>query len=177
MANLTGEEILYSYNGTSPVTSSQVYGAFNAALDIMNTTATIAVPTSPTVSILPTINQIQNIGYNPATGEITFLYTQPYTIIVMLNCSTAVNRTLYGYGQLNTGSGYSFIQYSGRQKQFNSGNDGQVNFQSANVFQAGWKLQLGNFASGAMNFVTDNVPGTTPGTLVTPAMRALITSG
>jgi hypothetical protein len=174
---LVGTENLLAWNGKTPISVNDVAMYGQASLDIMNTSATIAVPITPSFTICPVVAAQQNIGYDPATGIITFLYTQPYVIVVMLNCNTSANRTVYGFAYINTqnGAGFVPIRYSGRQKQFNAGNDGQTNFQSANVFKAGWQLKLGNYASGAMNFVSSDLPGTTPGTLTVPAIRVLIT--
>ncbi len=172
---LLGTEQLYAWQAKTPVSVADVVAFGQVSLDVANMNATVACPTTPTFTILPTINALQNISYDASTGIITFMYTRPYVIVITLNCSTAANRTLYGYGYINKqdGNGFVPIPTSGRQKQFASGSDGQVNFQSANIFQAGWQLKLGNFASGAMNFVTDALPGLAA--ISTPALRVLIT--
>lgn len=172
---LTGREVVYNWNGTTPITVEDLATYSNVALDIQNQSASVAVPTTPTIIVAPVVAVKQNILYDTTTGIVTFIYTRPYDFVLMFNLNSVANNNIYGYAEVNTGSGFVPLRYSARAKAFSAQNGGQQNFQSTNIFPAGAKVRFGVYAFGAATFVSQDLPGTTPGTLTVPGVRILIT--
>mgnify|MGYP000063471004 CR=1 FL=1 len=147
----------------------------NLALDVQNRSASVAVPISPVVVTPQTIAVTNGITYDTATGVVTLPETNTYTVFTMMNVATQNNRTLFTYAEVNLGAGWIISRYSAREMQVNSQTDGQIVTVSINLFQAGTQLRFPLWASGTNVTLTSvDLPGTTPGTVTTPAYRILI---
>jgi len=169
-------------SGLQGGTSAQYYhltadqhAAISNSLELLDTTASQALPTTPTVLKPPTTVISSGITYNSTTGEIVFTNGGSYAFELMLNADpSGVNRTIYFYADLDTGSGYATRQYSARSARLTVLGEEQTLFSSANYFTKGTKLKLYVWCSAAtVNVNTTNVPGTTPGTVTIPAIRLL----
>jgi hypothetical protein len=173
---ITGTQIQSDYAVTDTASLAYIKNKpGNLALDLQDRSASITLPTVPTV-IKPPITAVSSgITYDPLTGIITLPEARVYSTFTILNCSTQNNRTIYTYAEVNIGAGWVASTYSGRDIQLNSQNDGQVLTVSRNLFPAGTQLRFPFYASGTgVNLVSVNLPGTTPGTVIAPAFRLLI---
>lgn len=143
-------------------------------------TASIAVPTTPTLlipgSFLPATSQ--GITYDPLTGEFTFQYEGVYSLSISLNISgTNNNQIVYVYAQRNVGAGWVNNTNSGKAyKLFNNTDVQFVNPQS--VYRAaGEKTRYYIYCNSAgPTLVTQTLPGVTP-TVYVPAIRIQFCGG
>lgn len=146
------------------------------ALDIRQTAASTAIPTTPTVLVLPTVAQAKNIAYNASTGEVTLLESSEYNFVFMLNVTVGLAGTLFYAADTDTGSGYASFIYSGRQASIGVVSNNQILFESANYFEAGTKVRFYVWASGAgATFVTAALTALPTGAVSVPGVRILIT--
>ena len=151
------------------------YAAISNSLEVLNTAATTACPTTPTV-LTPSTTVISNgITYNSSTGEIVFTNGGSYALTLMLNATTAsANKFIYFYAEVDTGSGYAIRRYSARDAEITNSVTQQYLFTSSNYFPKGTKLKLYLWGSASgINFVSTDLPGTTPGTATVPAVRLM----
>ena len=152
------------------------YNAISNSLEIVSTGSGIVLPTTPTI-FAPTINitTSNGISYNAATGEVTFNNGGSYNMLLYFNAATtAANRTVYLYGEIDTGSGYAIKRYSARSIVLPRIAEEQVHFSATNYFPKGTKLRNYIWTSGTtVTLNSTDVPGTTPGTVTIPAYRML----
>lgn len=147
----------------------------NLSLDIQNRNASVSLGTTPSVFMPQTVAASNGITYDTLTGIVTLPETRVYTTFTILNIQSGNNRSVYTYAEINLGSGWIISQYSGRDLQVGTQNDGQRVTVSVNLFQAGTQLRFPVWASGTgVTLVSVNLPGTTPGTVISPAYRLLI---
>jgi len=157
------------------ITADQ-HASISNHLEIVSTGSGIVLPTTPTV-FKPTVTTASTNGitYNTATGEITFVNGGTYNMILYMNAlASANNKTIYLYGEFDTGSGYVVKRYSARSQDLTKTTQEQVHFSATNYFPKGTKLR--NYIWTSTSTVTLNsvdVPGTTPGTVTIPAYRML----
>jgi hypothetical protein len=145
-------------------------------LDCRDTSASITLPTTPTVWALPIIASQSNIGYDTSTGIITFYSAGVYSVFTSLNVHTTATQSIYAFAEINTPGGWVPSQYSGRRVQINGNIDGQVLTVSRNFFGAGTQLRLKFHTTGVVTAQTTDVPNTTPGTVTVPAYRLMVAS-
>ena len=151
------------------------YAAISNSLEVLNTAATTACPTTPTV-LTPSTTVISNgITYNSSTGEIVFTNGGSYALTLMLNATTtSSNKNIYFYAEVDTGSGYAIRRYSARSAEITNSITQQYLFASSNYFAKGTKIKLYVWGSDTgINFVSTDLPGTTPGTATVPAVRLM----
>ena len=151
------------------------YAAISNSLEVLNTAATTACPTTPTV-LTPSTTVISNgITYNSSTGETVFTNGGSYVLSLTMNATTAVsNKFIYFYAEVDTGSGYAIRRYSARDAEITNSVTQQYLFTSSNYFPKGTKLKLYLWGSASgINFVSTDLPGTTPGTATVPAVRLM----
>jgi hypothetical protein len=145
------------------------------ALDIQIRDASYAVPTSPSVIIPASIETQLGIAYDASTGVITLPQDRPYNVSIGLNVNTAAARAIYSYVEVDYGSGWVAVQYSGIDMQVPIQVDGQVSASYRARFPAGTNIRFYMHASGAgVTLVSKDVPGTTAGTVIVPAYRLTI---
>lgn len=153
-------------------------GPQKGALDVQQRAASTAIPTTPTILILPTLVQaVGGLNYNTTTGVAITPFAGVYDTVIQFNVSVAGARTFYFYIEGDTGGGFLPVRYSARQISVNAATDGQISVLSTNYFPAnvGFKFYFW-VTGGAGNMVTTDVPGTTPGTVTVPAARIMITA-
>lgn len=147
-----------------------------ASLDAVDTTASIAIPTSPTVATAPTITTQQNISFDTATGITTFLQAGTYQTVILLNVFDAVTTSIFFGTEIDVGGGFVSSLNSGRQQNINVNINGQVTFTSVNFFPAGVRARSYVWASnGTGTFQTTSLTALPGGALQVPAKRVLIT--
>lgn len=155
--------------GASPIQ----YVTFDGA----NLTASIPIPTSPTVLITPTVATQQNIGFDPATGIATVVKPGNYQVLVLLNVfPTTVNTIFYGL-EVDVGAGFVSSPTSGRQQGVNLNINGQITFASNSFFApVGLRARIYIWASaGAATFQTTALTALPGGPNSVSATRVLIT--
>lgn len=158
-----------------PITQSTNNSITYPYLDLQDRSATIAIPTTPTLWKPPTIvTSSGGMLYDSSTGVITLPESRAYSVFTMSNISTTGARTLYTYVDVDVGAGFAASRYSGRRMSVSSAIDGQVVTVSRNVFQAGTKLRFYLWTSGATDAVTTDLPNVAAGTVTSPAFRFLI---
>lgn len=155
------------------------HSAVSTAIEILDTSATVVLPTTPTLFVMPTVVSNNGITYNTTTGEFVFTYGGSYMFTCMLNAeATGDNRILYFYAEIDTGSGYAIRQYSARSARLQNTTEEQTLFSSTNYWPKGSKLKLYVWASAAtITLKTTDIPGTTAGTVTVPAARILFAGG
>lgn len=147
-----------------------------ASLDAVDTTASTAIPTSPTVATVPVITLMQNIAFDTATGITTFLQTGTYQTVILLNVFDGVTTSVFYGTEIDTGGGFITNLNSGRQQNINLNINGQITFTSVNFFPAGTRARSYVWASnGTGTFQTTSLTALPGGALQVPAKRVLIT--
>lgn len=149
------------------------YLAQPVSLELRNTAASISVPTSTTVLVVPTIVSSVNIDYNNSTGVITLHDPQTYVFDFMFNASSSLGATLNISAEQDTGSGFNDIAFSGRMATVAALSNQQILFSSTNYFSSGTKLRLRLWSTGTMTLVTSTLPTST---VQVPAVRILATN-
>lgn len=125
-------------------------------LDVMDTTASTPVPTTPTLLMPTTVATIQNINYDPLTGIVTVQKSGNYNVAVLLNVFPTVITTFFYGLEVDTGSGtFVSVPTSGRQIGRNLNINGQVTFVSNSFLTAGLRARIYVWASaGGATFQT-----------------------
>lgn len=163
----------------SNATAGQVHihvekNAWYPSLELLDDTATVTLPTTPTVFKIPTTTYNDGFTYAPSTGVITFNTTGTYTLSLLLNCEpSAANKNVYFYAELDTGSGWSIRRYSARQLKLVNAAQTQMLIASSNYFATGTKLRIYLWGDATVYLKTTDLPGTTAGTVTIPAVRLL----
>lgn len=149
-------------------------------IEAFDRTASIAIPTTPTLlipnSFLPPVSE--GITYNTSTGVFTFQYEGVYSLGISLNIrGTNAGQTVYVYAQRNVGAGWVNNTNSGKAyKLFNNTDTQFVNAQSV-YRSAGEQTRYYIYASGSgPTLETQTLPGVTPAVYV-PAIRIQFCGG
>lgn len=147
-----------------------------ASLDAVDTSASVAIPTTPTVTTVPVITTQQNISFDVATGITTFLQTGTYQTVILLNVFDAVTTSIFFGSEIDLGGGFVTNLNSGRQQNINININGQITFVSVNFFPAGTRARSYVWASnGTGTFQTTSLTALPGGALQVPGKRVLIT--
>ena len=156
-------------NGSSPI--------LPATLDGIDLSASISPPTTPTVLTVPTIQVIQNIGFNTSTGILTISKAGNYQTAILLNTVASATTTVFYALEVDTGSGtFVSVPTSGRQQTVNVNINGQVAFVSNSYFTAGLRARIYVWISGATaTFQTIAQTALPGGPSSVGAVRVLIT--
>lgn len=149
-------------------------------IEAFDRTASIAIPTTPTLlipnSYLPPVRQ--GISYDPLTGEFTFQYDGVYSLGISLNIrGTNAGQTVYVYAQRNVGAGWVNTTNSG--KAYKLFNNTDVQFVNAQAIYraAGEKTRYYIYASSlGPTLETQTLPGVSP-TVYVPAIRIQFCGG
>lgn len=141
------------------------------ALEILDTTTTIDMPTVDTVYKPPTLAIADGFSYDPTTGVIGVDHPGAYTFNLLLNClPTAANKNVYFYIDVDFGSGLSPKIYSGRIQQVVNNAPAQILVSSSNYFPANSKIRMHLWADATVALKTTSLPG---GAATVPACRVL----
>jgi len=172
--------------GFKDVDGSEVYFAHSIShVDVQLRAASTAVPTVPTVLVLPDLASKSGefLDYDPITGVFTFKRDGLFFHDFLINTKATAGRTIYAGAQILVDEVWTASQYSGRKISVTANVDGQGVFQSNNIFRpelivpqpftAGTKLRFVWWASGACTVVTEDLPDQTLGLFTTPAIRIM----
>lgn len=146
------------------------------SLEVLDTSASVSLPTTPTVFKPPTTVSSNGITYDSSTGIVTFTKAGSYTFLLLLNAqASASNKNVFFYAEVDTGSGFSIRRYSARQHELLNASTQQLTFASANQWDVGHRFRLSVWCdSSSVTLKSVDVPGTTAGTVTLPATRLLV---
>lgn len=151
------------------------YSAMSNCLAVELQTSGTVLPTTPTVfaPAAATVTTTNGITYDVGTGEFTFVNGGVYTMILTLNAnSSAGNRKVYFYAEMDTGSGFNILRYSARSREAQPTIEDQILFSATLQIPKGAKTRHSIWTSAAtITLNSTDVPGTTPGTVTLPAFR------
>jgi hypothetical protein len=144
------------------------------ALELLDLNASTNLPTTPTVLAPQTVTLLEAFSYDTGTGEITIEESGCYTLTILLNAKpSSSNKQVYFYATIDTGSGHQIRQYSARRHELVNNSESQIVWVSSNYFTKNTKVKLYVWADATVSVKTTDLPGTTPGTVTTPAVRIL----
>lgn len=146
--------------------------AWFPSIEILDTSTSVVLPTTPTVFKPLTVAYNDGFTYNSSTGELTLLNTGSYSISISFNAlPSASNKNIYFYAEVNTGSGWSPIRYSAKELELINQQETQVNVNLAEYFPKNTKLRFNIWGDATITLKTTDLPGTTAGTVTLPAYR------
>ena len=151
------------------------YNAIKSSLEVYSTTATTVLPTTATI-FSPSVTSVRATGitYTAASGEITLTSGGVYTIAFSIAATaSATGKVVYVSPEVDTGSGFSPLQYATRQFDITKTTVSQLSFTETRYFAKGAKLRYKVWANTAtVNVVTQDVVAST---ITLPAYRLLVT--
>lgn len=146
-------------------------------IEIRDTSASIVLPTTPTVFKPATVANNDGFTYDATTGILTINESGSYAISIQFNAKpSASNKNIYFYAEDSSDGGttWNITRYSGRQLELINGVETQVNVNSARYYATGTKLRFYIWGDATVTLYTTDLPGTTPGTVTKPAYRFLM---
>ena len=151
------------------------YNAIESSLEVYSTTATTVLPTTATI-FSPSVTSVRATGitYTAASGEITLTSGGVYTIAFSIAATaSATGNVVYVSPEVDTGSGFSPLQYATRQFDITKTTVSQLSFTETRYFAKGAKLRYKVWSNTAtVNVVTQDVVAST---ITLPAYRLLVT--
>ena len=145
------------------------------SIEIIDTATSTALPTTPTIFKPSTIAYNDGFSYDSATGEISINTNASYSINITFNAMpSASNKNIYFYVEEFNGSTWSIKQYSGRQLRLPNQEETIVGINASRYYVKGTRLRFYIWGDATVDLHTTNLPGTTPGTVLTPAYRFLM---
>lgn len=123
------------------------YLAMPAVLDISGS-ATINASATPAVLILPDVNQNANCSYDPATGIITILQSDNYTVEFQFLCTSLLGGRFSYYAEVDTGSGFAFVPRSCRTEVVQILTAKLITFGAVRYLRAGSRVRFNTFGTG-----------------------------
>jgi len=141
------------------------------SLELVHPTS-LVLPTVPTVFKPSSTLYNDGFTYDSASGEITFNTSSSYGISMQFNAlPNASNKYMNFYFEMNPGSGWVPMLYSGRRHELINNYSAQILFSDNEYFTIGTKVRLQLWADATVTLVTSDLIGTTPGTVKLPAFR------
>ena len=165
---------------TQSATAGKVYihidkKAWFPSIEIRDTTASVALPTTPTVFLAPTVAHQNGFTYDSATGILTVTQSASYAISITFNAEpSASNKNIYFYAEEDSGSGWTPARYSARTLHLPNATETQVLISAARYYAVGTKIRFYIWGDSTVTLRTTDLPGTTPGTVTLPAYRFLM---
>lgn len=145
---------------------------WHANLNLLETTGTIVLPTVPTPIKPSVVNRIEGFEYNPATGEITFLESDSYTLTIQLNATpSASNKNIYFYSEEYYEGVWTINRNTARMVRMVNQVEDQVNIIAARYVKTGTKFRFNVWSDPTVSLKSTDLPGTVPGTVTIPAIR------
>lgn len=168
------------YNLSAPLTAAIVEATLlremaPSYIAAVNTTASITLPTTPTVIVLPTTNAIANITYSNTTGILTIPSSDTYHLSLWFNClPSAANKNIYFYAEANAGAGWVIERFSARSKTLSRETvEEQLVISMDGYFPAGLQLRFYVWGEATVYLKTVDLPGTPAGTATVAAARMM----
>ena len=93
----------------------------------------------------------------------------------MINAQpSSSNKNMYFYGEVNLGSGWTPVRYSGRTIPLLNIGQQQFNITSVNYWPVGAQVRIYLWGDATITLKTADVDSTPPGTVTMPAIRLLL---
>lgn len=146
-------------------------------VEIRDTSASIVLPTTPTVFKPSTTVASDGFSYDNTTGILTINESSSYAITIQFNAEpSASNKNIYFYAESSEdgGSTWTITRYSGRQLELENAAETQVQVNAARYYSTGTKLRFYIWGDATVTLKTTDLPGTTAGTVTKPAYRFLM---
>lgn len=143
--------------------------------EVLNTSASVTLPTTPTIFAATTVNKAYGTTYDTSTGILTFSQNGSYSFAIEFNAEpSASNKNIYFYVEEDQGSGWVISRYSARKLELINAIETQVTISAAKYYGAGTKIRFYIWGDATITLKTTDVTGTTPGTVTVPAFRMLV---
>ena len=123
------------------------YLAMPAVLDI-SSSATINATPNPAVLVLPDINQNANASYDAATGIITILQSDNYTVEFQFLCTSLLGGRFSYYAEVDTGAGFTFVPRSCRTEVVQILTAKLITFGAVRYLRKGDRVRFYTFGTG-----------------------------
>ena len=144
-------------------------------LEVRDTSASLTLPTTPTVFKPTTAVTQQGLTYDSSTGVISINTTGSYAITILFNAEpSASNKKIYFYVEENTGSGWVIGRYTARELQLQNATQTQLTISAARWWSFNTQIRFYVWGDATVYLKTADLPGTTPGTVTLPAYRCLM---
>lgn len=145
--------------------------------EIRDTSASITLPTTPTVFKPSTTVVADGFSYDNTTGILTINDSSAYSVAIQFNAQpSASNKNIYFYAESSDdgGSTWTITRYSGRQLELVNSVETQVQVNATRYYSTGTKLRFYIWGDATVTLKTSDLTGTTPGTVTKPAYRFLM---
>ena len=142
------------------------------SIELLNTTATVVLPTVPTVFKATTVVRNDGFTYSLATGVMTTLVSSSYSLNLKFNAQpSAANKYIYFYAEENKGSGWVIDRYSARKLELVNQTETEVVLGVSQYYPVGTQIRYFIWGDATITLKTTNLPGTTAGTVTVPAFK------
>lgn len=142
------------------------------SIELVDDVASVVLPTTPTVFVVPTIVYNDGFSYNTTTGVMTTTVSSSYSLDIKFNAQpSASNKNIYFYAEEDTGSGWVIDKYSARKLELINQTETEVVISVSHYYPMGTKIRYYIWGDATITLKTSNLPGTTAGTVVVPAFK------
>jgi hypothetical protein len=144
-------------------------------LQVIDTTASQVLPTTPTIFKAPTTVVAQGLAYDASTGETTINTSGDYGVSILLNAQpNSSNKNIYFYVEEYYGGTWTIGQYTARLLRLPNSVETQLTISANRYWRKGSKIRFYVWGDANVSLITANLPGTTPGTVTIPAYRFMM---
>lgn len=142
---------------------------------LLDPSASITLPTTPTVFKPSTTNYNDGFIYDSATGILELTQSSSYAISIQFNAiPSASNKNLYFYVEEQTLNGsWTIGKYTARKLELVNAQETQLTITAARYYPVGTKIRFYIWSDSTVNLVSTDLPGTAPGTVTLPAFRLM----
>lgn len=123
------------------------YLAMPAVLDI-STSSTINASATPSALILADVNQNANCSYDPATGIITILQSDNYTLEFQFLCTSLLGGRFSYYAEIDMGAGFAVVPRSCRTEVVQVLASKLITFGAVRYLRKGNRVRFYTFGTG-----------------------------
>ena len=142
------------------------------SIELLNTNATVTLPTTPTIFKATTIAYNDGFTYDTATGVMTTLVSSSYSLNLKFNAQpSASNKYIYFYAEEDEGAGWVIDRYSARKLELVNQTETEVVIGVSHYYHVGTKIRYFIWGDATITLKTTDLAGTTPGTVTVPAFK------
>lgn len=142
---------------------------------LLDPSASITLPTTPTVFKPSTTNYNDGFIYDSATGILELTQSSSYAVSIQFNAiPSASNKNLYFYVEEQPLNGsWTIGKYTARKLELVNAQETQLTITAARYYPVGTKIRFYIWSDSTVNLVSTDLPGTAPGTVTLPAFRLM----
>lgn len=142
------------------------------SIELLNTNASVVLPTTPTVFKATTIANNEGFTYDTATGVMTTLVSSSYSLNLKFNAQpSASNKYIYFYAEEDQGAGWVIDRYSARKLELVNATETEVVIGVSHYYPTGTKIRYYIWGDSTITLRTTDLPGTVAGTVTVPAFK------